>query len=125
MTKSILALGFKQCKSNTGMCFNVATNPKSTPLLLDYVFKPNNKQYNPNFYQKYQQSVRSLIYLMISSCSDIGFAVVKLVQQIMNLLNEYHQVGLHFYMYLLNTCNYQIVYNRLSNESVVAHSDSD
>jgi len=33
--------------------FNVATNPISTPLLLDYVFKPNNKQCNPNFCQKY------------------------------------------------------------------------
>ena len=24
-------------------CFNIATNPTSTPLPLDYMFKPNNK----------------------------------------------------------------------------------
>ena len=33
--------------------FNIATNPTSAPLLLGYMFKPNNKQYNPNFHQKY------------------------------------------------------------------------
>ena len=33
---------------------NIATNLTSTLLLLDYVFKPNNKQYNLSFYQKNQ-----------------------------------------------------------------------
>jgi len=32
---------------------------------------------------------------------------------------------LYLCRYLLNTYKYQIVYNRLSNESVIAHSDSD
>jgi len=58
--------------------FNIATNPISTLLSLDYVFKPNNKQCNPNFHQKYQQMVRSLMYLMIGLHPDIVFAVVKL-----------------------------------------------
>ena len=69
--------------------------------------------------------VRSLMYLMTSLCSNIGFAIVKLAQQIVNSLNEYYWVGLHLYRYLLNTCKYWIVYDRLSNESVVAYSDSD
>jgi len=30
--------------------FNVATNPTSIPLLLGYIFKPNNKLCNPNFH---------------------------------------------------------------------------
>jgi len=34
--------------------FNITTNLTSTSLLLDYVFKLNNKQYDPNFHQKYQ-----------------------------------------------------------------------
>jgi len=62
---------------------------------------------------------------MISSCSDIGFAVVKLAQQIENPLNEHYQAGLHLCRYLLNTCKYQMVYDGLSNESIVARSDSD
>ena len=33
--------------------FNIAINLTSTPLLLGYMFKPNNKQYDPNFHQKY------------------------------------------------------------------------
>ena len=34
-------------------CFNIATNPTSTSLPLYYVFKPNDKQYNSSFCQKY------------------------------------------------------------------------
>ena len=62
---------------------------------------------------------------MIGSCPDIGFAVVKLAQQMTNPSNEHYQAGLYLHRYLLNTCKYWIVYNRLSNESVVAHSNSD
>jgi len=68
--------------------------------------------------------VESLMYLMIGSYLDIGFAVVKLTQQMANLSNEQDWAGLHFCRYLLNTCKDQIVYDRLSNESVVA-SDLD
>jgi len=101
------------------------TNLTCTLLPLGYVFKPNDKQYNPSLYQKYQQLVRSLIYLMISSYLDIGFSIVKLVQQMANFLNKYSQAGLHLYKYLLNTYKYQIVYDRLSNKSVMACSDSN
>jgi len=42
-----------------------------------------------------------------------------------NSSNEHYQVELYLYKYLLNTCKYQIVYDRLSNKSVITHSDSD
>jgi len=42
-----------------------------------------------------------------------------------NPSNEHYQAGLYLHRYLLNTCKYWIVYDRLSNESVVAHSNSD
>ena len=105
--------------------FNVATNPTSTSLSLGYVFKPNDKQYDSNFCQKYQQIVGSLIYLIFGSHPDIGFAVVKLAQQIANPSNECYWAGLHLCRYLLNTCKYQIIYDGLSDESIVAYSDSD
>jgi len=105
--------------------FNVTTNLISTLLLLGYMFKPNDKQYDLNFHQKYQQMVGSLIYLMIGSHPDIGFAIVKLAQQIANLSNKHYQTGLHLCRYLLNTCKYQIVYDGLDNKSIIAHSDSD
>ena len=60
--------------------FNVVTNPTYTPLPFEFTFKPNEKQCNPKFHQKYQQLVGSLMYLMIGSRPDIGFAVVKLAQ---------------------------------------------
>ena len=34
-------------------CFNVATNPTHIPLSSEFSFKPNEKQYNPKFRQKY------------------------------------------------------------------------
>ena len=69
--------------------------------------------------------VESLIYLIISSCSDIEYSVVRLAQQIANPSNKYYQAELYLCRYLLNTCKYQIVYNRLNNESVITHSDLD
>ena len=51
--------------------FNIVTSLISTPLLLGYVFKPNDKQCDPSFCQKYQQLVRSLMYLIIGSYSNI------------------------------------------------------
>jgi len=65
------------------------------------------------------------MYLIISLHPDIGFSVVRLAQQMANPLNKHYQAGLHLCRYLLNTCKYQIVYNKLSNESVVVYSDSD
>ena len=58
------------------------------------------------------------MYLMIGSRPDIGFAVVKLAQQMANPSNDHYRVGLHL-------CRYRLVYNGLSNESLVAYSDSD
>jgi len=101
------------------------TNPTHTPLPSEFSFKPNEKLYDPKFHQKYQQSVGSLMYLIIGSRLDIGFAVVKLAQQIANPFNDHYQVRLYLYRYLLATRRYQLVYNRSSNKSLVAYSDSD
>jgi len=62
---------------------------------------------------------------MIGLYSDIGFAVVKLAQQMENLLNEYYWARLHLCKYLLNTYKYQIIYDRLGNKFVVVYSDLD
>ena len=62
---------------------------------------------------------------MIGSYPNIRFAIVKLAQQMENLSNEHYKAVLHLYRYLLNTCKYWIVYDRLSNEFIVAHSNSD
>ena len=43
---------------------------------------------------------------MIDLYSNIGFAIVKLAQQITNFLNEYYQAGLYLYPYLINTYKY-------------------
>jgi len=65
------------------------------------------------------------MYLIIGSRPDIGFAVVKLAQQMANPSNNHYRVGLHLCRYLLTTCRYWLVYNGLSNKLFVAYSDSD
>ena len=72
------------------MCFNVATNPTYTLLLFGFSFKPNKKQCDPKFRQKYQQLVGSLMYLIIGLRPDISFVVVKLAQQMANPSNNYY-----------------------------------
>jgi len=105
--------------------FNIATNPTHTPLPSEFSFKPNEKQCDPKFHQKYQQLVGSLMYLMIGLRPDIGFAVIKLAQQMANPFNNHYRVGLHLCRYLLATRRYWLVYNGLSNKSLIAYSDSD
>jgi len=107
------------------VCFNIITNSTHTLLLSEFSFKPNEKQCDPKFCQKYQQLVGFLIYLIIGLGLDIGFAVVKLAQQIANPSNDHYRVGLYLCRYLLATCRYWLVYNRLSNKLLVAYSDSD
>ena len=70
--------------------FNVVTNPTPTLLPFEFIFKPNEKQCDPKFCQKYQQLVGSLIYLIIGSRPDTGFAVVKLAQQMANRSNNHY-----------------------------------
>jgi len=60
------------------VCFNVTTNSIHTPLSSEFNFKPNEKQCDPKFCQKYQQLVGSLMYLIIGLRPDIGFIVIKL-----------------------------------------------
>lgn len=80
---------------------------------------------DPKFCQKYQQLVGSLIYLMIGLRPNIGFTVIKLAQQMTNPSNDHYQVGLYLYRYLLATHRYWLVYNRLSNKSLIVYSNSD
>ena len=52
------------------------------------------KQYDPKFHQKYQQLVGFLMYLMIGSRPDIGFAVVKLaLSQMVTYLFVIEELG--------------------------------
>ena len=69
--------------------------------------------------------VGSLMYLIIGLCPNIGFAVVKLAQQMANPSNKYYQVVLDLCKYLLNTYKYQIAYGGLSNKSIIAYSNLD
>jgi len=105
--------------------FHIDTKAETTPLPKGFAFQPYTGPVNPQFRQKYQQLVGSLMYLMIGSRPDIAYAVVKLSQQTASPSAEHYKAGLHVCRYLLGTKDYRLVYNGKSNNAIIAFSDSD
>ena len=68
----------EEIKEFLGICMNYNHKDQKIFINQSEYLKPNGKQCDSNFCQKYQQMVESLMYLMIGSCSNIRFAVVKL-----------------------------------------------
>ncbi|KAJ3552813.1 hypothetical protein NP233_g12787 [Leucocoprinus birnbaumii] len=105
--------------------FHIEKKPVATPLPRGFEFVPYTGTVNPQFRQKYQQLVGSLMYLMIGSRPDIAFAVVKLSQQSHAPSAAHYEAGLHVCRYLLGTRSYKLVFDGLSKDFICAFSDSD
>jgi hypothetical protein len=105
--------------------FGIKTGSEDTPLPKGFVFNPSDKVPKAEFRAKYQQLVRSLMYLMIGSCPDIAFAVTKMSQYMVRPSKEHYTVGMHLLRYLNGTKPMVLEFNGDSNQAVVAYSDSD
>ena len=105
--------------------FGVAARPTQTPLPAGCAFLPYKGTVDPEFRQKFQQLVGSLMYLMIGSRPDIAYAVVKLSQQMASPSEEHYKHGLYLCRYLLSTRRYRLVFNGQSQKSIQGFSDSD
>ena len=66
-------------------CFNIQ-NMKAvpTPLPEGYNPSPNTSAADPALRSKFQQVIGSLLYIMLGTCSNIAFAVTKLLQHAAN-----------------------------------------
>jgi len=75
--------------------------------------------------QKFQSVIRSLLYLMLGTCLDIAFAVIKMSQFLANPSQDHLDKAMYIMCYLIGTQDYHVVYDGRLNEGLIAHKYSD
>jgi len=80
---------------------------------------------DPTLQTQYQAIIGSLLYLMLGTCPDIAFAVIKLSQFSANPSKEHFEWAKYICRYLAGTQDYTMVFDGNNNEGLIAHSDSD
>ena len=96
-----------------------------TPLPGGYVPTESQGQCDPEFHQKYQSIIGSLLYIMLGTRPDIMYAVTKLSQFSANPSKEHMGKAEHICRYLRSTRDYAMVFDGSSDEGLIAFTDSD
>ena len=101
--------------------------PPQMPLLegIHLEKAPDNYTAGDKFHQHYQAIIGSLIYLMISSRSDIAWSITHLSQYMQNSMQQYVDVCKHIFCYLQGTTNAQITYDSEKNSGLIGYSNAD
>ena len=81
-------------------------------------------QANPDFKQKYQSIIGSLLYIMLGTRPDICFAVTKLAQFAANPSSEHMKCANNICRYLNSTSNYALVFDGSRDGGLIAFTDS-
>jgi len=94
------------------------TNAKyvRTPLPTGYTPTPNEGEVNPQCRTLFQQTIGSLLYIMLGTCPDIAFAVTKLAQHAANPSQEHLDKAKYILRYLAGTAKYALVFNGASDK---------
>lgn len=66
-----------------------------------------------------------LLYLMLSTCSNITYAIIQMAQESANSSQVYLDMTLYICLYLISTHNYLLVYDEAFEYNITAHTDSD
>jgi len=80
---------------------------------------------DPTLWTQYQAIISSLLYLMLGTCPDIAFAVIKLSQFSANPSKKHFEWAKYICRYLAGTKDYIMVFDGKTNEGLIVHSDSD
>jgi len=80
---------------------------------------------NPQLRSQFQSIIGSLLYLIIGTCPDICFAVIKLSQFSANPAQEHVDRALSIFKYLVGTKNHRLIYDGEIKEGIKAYTDSD
>jgi len=96
-----------------------------TPIPSGYVPQENKGAVGPVQRQKFQSVIRSLLYLMLGTCPDIAFAVIKMSQFSANPSQDHLEKAMYIMCYLIGTQDYHVVYDGRINEGLIAHTDLD
>ena len=103
------------------------TNAKIAPTPLPTGYNPveNTEPVNPIRCHRYQQVIRSLLYLMLGMQPDITYTVIKLLQFSANPSQTHLDKAMYIMHYLVGTQYYKIVYDGKVAEGLMAFTDSD
>ena len=96
-----------------------------TPLPGNFVPTESKGQADPDFKQKYQLIICSLLYIMLRTHPDICYAVTKLAQFAANPSNEHMKSAKDTCRYLNSTSNYALVFDGSTDAGLIAFTDSD
>jgi len=75
----------------------------STLIPSGYVPQENKEAVDPMHHQKFQLVIGSLLYLMLGTCPDIAFAVIKMSQFLANLSQDHLNKAMYIMCYLMGT----------------------
>jgi len=107
-------------------CFSM-TNAvtANTPLPHRYTPVAHTGNPDPTLQTQYQAIIGSLLYLMLGTCPNIAFAVIKLSQFSANSSKKHYKWAKYICHYLAGTKDYTMVFDGNTNKGLIAHSDSD
>jgi hypothetical protein len=94
-----------------------------TPLPVGYISIPNADPYNADICYQFQQVIGLLLYIMLGTCPDIAYTVMKLSQYATNPSKD-HLVKVYYIChYLAGTPDYVLVYK--DRTGIISYTDSD
>ena len=96
-----------------------------TPFSTGYNPETNTDIIDPECQQKFQQVIRSLLYLMLGTRLDIAFAVIKMSQFLANPSQEHLDKAKYIFCYLVGMQNYCVVFDGKKGESLQAFTNLD
>ena len=96
-----------------------------TPLPTGWNPKENTGKADPKLIKDYQTIIRSLLYIVIGTCPDISYAVMKLATFAANPSHEHWEKVKYILRYLLGSKDYRLVYRGKSSKGLIAYTDSD
>ncbi len=73
---------------------------------------------------RYQKAVKSLMYIMLQTCSDITFAVSTVSQFAQNLNMSHYNAVKRIFKYLTDTMNLSVIYN-ITDDSLIDYINAD
>jgi len=74
--------------------------------------------------QQYQKAVRSLMYIMLQTHSDITFVVSTVSQFAQNFNTSHYNVVKWIFKYLISTMNLDVIYD-ITDNSLISYTDAD
>ena len=86
---------------------------------------PNTESSNTVLQSRFQQVIRSLLYLILRIHLDIAYAVIALVCQSTNLSEDHLNKALYICCYLIGMQNYSLNYDGHSELRIMACTDSN